>query len=77
MEQFNLLQFLVLSCQVPIPNLQEVLVTDPELCEADQRYLLFPSQLLLLSTKSFLFITWSFQASLELGTFFLVQWVPN
>ena len=42
MEQFHFLWFLVLSCRVPIPNLQEVLATDPEPCDADQKYLFAP-----------------------------------
>ena len=42
MEQFHLLRFPVLSCLVSIPDLQEVLLTDPELCDVDQN-LLFAS----------------------------------
>ena len=38
-EQFHLLLFLILSSWVSIPNLQEVLATDPKPCDANQKYL--------------------------------------
>ena len=38
-EQFHLLQFLVISCQISMPNLQDVLVTDPEPGDVDQKLL--------------------------------------
>ena len=72
LEQFHLLRFLVLTCQVPIPNLQEVLATDPEPCDDDKKDI-FVSVLAPppYQPGSFLSGTWGFQASLELGTFVL------
>ena len=40
-EQFHLLRSLILSSWVPIPNLQEVQVTSPKPCDANQKYTIF------------------------------------
>ena len=71
-EPFHLWRFLVLSCLEYIPNLQEVLATDPEPCYVDQNlpfcFCLSSSSL---STRSFLSGKWDFWPSLEWGTFVL------